>query len=114
LFQELGREPSLEEVLESVLEELLWFLGLERRYPERFCHLFEHSFAESVVSDLAAFLELKPDERWLASVMENRPVKSAYRHDEKLNRYYVECVEERFLAYPSVLAKLLEFANKGN
>lgn len=109
-FEYLDRTSTLRNVLDSILNEYLWFLELSQVYPERFFYYYEHSFNEKVASDVAAFLQLEPETEWLKTVMSNYKIKSGYEHHPDMVMYYREAIRKHFMPYPDVLRSLEAFA----
>ena len=65
----LGQNPSLDAVLNAILDEFLWFVELQQQHPDRFFCYFENAFEPETVDQLAGFLKLPADEAWKQAVL---------------------------------------------
>ncbi|MBT5753374.1 MAG: hypothetical protein HOI41_00175 [Acidimicrobiaceae bacterium] len=109
LFRGLSQDAAVEDVLDAVLDEILWFFELAEGHPERFFHYFEHGISRSMLIELAAFLEIEPTEEWLRGALDAMQVNEGYTHPPKLSKYFCAAVESRFKQYPDLTASLLCF-----
>jgi hypothetical protein len=110
IFADVEKDATLEQVLESILKEILWFKNLETRHPKRFFYFFEHDFNEATIRRLANFLELEPFRHWCTNALEAFDVKSRYSHSNSLMAFFRRRVENQFSNYPDFAEKLLLFA----
>lgn len=111
IFETLDENPTGEEVLAAILDELVWFLALHRQYPDRFFYYFQNRFNEDTIKSLATFLKLAPDEQWVQAVQDCYDIKSSYQHPASLVAFYKQQVHEKFADCPDVKAALLAFVD---
>ncbi len=111
IFESIDENPTIEEVVVAVLDELLWVLELHQRYPNRFFYFLESEFDEDTVESLAAFLKLEPDEKWSQAVQDCFDIKSTYQHPADLVTFYKRLVKKKFAAYPDLEDSLLAFVD---
>jgi hypothetical protein len=109
IFDGLGAQPGEFEVVQAVLNEILWFAELERAYPDHFFSYFEHEISREMLVRLATFLQLEPNERWLDNALSVMKVNDGYNHDSQLIDFYRQYVKERFVDFPSLSTGLLDF-----
>jgi hypothetical protein len=109
-FQSVDRGSSVEEVVEAILEELLWFKKLEMENHERFFYYFEHECNRATLKKMADFLELEASEEWLMNSMEAFNVKSQYNHSRRVMSCFKDSVERKFAEYPVFAEQLLRCA----
>ncbi len=109
-FQDRNKHSSVEEVLESIMDEFLWFKNLEFHYPERFFYYFEHDFSRVTLTKMADFLQLKASEDWLANAVKAFKIKPGYEHSSKSISFFHNCVERKFIDYPNFAENLLRFS----
>jgi hypothetical protein len=112
LFENLNGQSTEFEVLQAVLDEILWFAKLEEEYPGRFFHYFEHSISREMLGRLASFLELDPLESWFDSALLAMKPKGGYQHDDDLVAFYRQYVNDEFVCFPDLSAGLLLFIAK--
>jgi hypothetical protein len=110
IFPNLNPASSFEEVLDSIMKELLWFLDLQKKYPERFFYYFENDFNQNVLISLANFLRIYPDIQWINNAFAIFKIKKPYIHDSNKIKFYKDLVERYFLGYPGAFKKLLLFS----
>ena len=108
----LGRSASVEEILDHVLDEILWFYKLEQQYPERFFHYLESDFDQDTATRLADFLCLRHDPEWQEAVLEAFDVSKHYSYPEALVGAFNAMVSEKFRDHPEMKNRLLAFAGK--
>jgi hypothetical protein len=101
--------PTVEDALEYILDEILWFADLRRRYPARFHCFFEHGLGREALAALAGFLGLEPSEGWLASALESFGVRPGYQHPGALVDRFRSLVAERFAPHSGFAKQLLRF-----
>jgi len=101
--------PSYKAVLLNVLDDILWFTSLQKKYPERLFYFFEHGFDRTTVDRLSSFLQLFPDVQWVNDVMSNYNIRHPYNYSDQDVDYYRETVLDRFRFNPEVRDQLLKF-----
>jgi len=101
--------PSYKAVLLNVLDDILWFTSLQKKYPERLFYFFEYGFDKTTVDRLSSFLQLFPDVQWVNDVMSNYNIRHPYNYSDQDVDYYRETVLDRFRFNPEVRDQLLKF-----
>jgi hypothetical protein len=109
-FRGLGKDATMVQVLQAVLEEIHWFASCRESFPNRFFYFIENSISREMLLQLAAFLKLKPDEAWLTRALSVMVVKSNYKHDSDLLAFYRSTVKQQFSRFPALAEQLLDFA----
>ena len=109
LFVGHPEQPSIEWMLEAILDEFEWCLQWRHKQPERFLVFFEHGLDPHFLRNLAAFLKLPCDEQWLKQATAALRINQNYQHPPKLVAFYREAVQRRFSTYPEFAAELLKF-----
>jgi hypothetical protein len=112
-FEGANRSTPVEQVVEMILDELLWFENLRVQYPTRFFAFFEYEFNRETLVELAQFLELAPLEEWCSNAIAAFDNQSTYRHSNDLLSFYGEHVQDKFSAHPMFRNKLLRFVEGG-
>lgn len=110
LFGRQLDQPSEEDVLDLVLDEILWFKELESAAPDRFFHYFEFDLGWNVLVDMEKFLHLTPNAEWASAALRACSVESKYHHSDSFVSYFRESVARKFTGYPDFLDKMLKFA----
>jgi hypothetical protein len=103
--------PTVERVVQAILDEYAWYAASRSKNPDRFFHFFEHSLSRQTLVDLAAFLLVDPDEQWLDNAEAAMDIKEGYDHAPELVAAYRALVEQRFDDYPDLRAGLLAFVD---
>jgi len=106
----LGASPDLHQVLDAILDEILWVIKMQDRYPERLFHFTENDFGPNQARKLAAFLKLDTNPAWVSVVEEAFDIDKHYQHPQQLNDYYRRAVDSRFAAWPDLQQQLQNFA----
>ncbi len=109
IFEGLTVKPSETEVLEAVLDEILWFVNLKKEFPERFFYYFEHEISREMLINLATFLRLDPSDPWLTNALAAMKIKSGYNHRENLVAHYQQYVNDKFTHLPALSEGLMYF-----
>ena len=60
--------------------------------------------------NLATFLQLDPNEAWLANALSVMKTKPSYEHDSKLLTFYRDYVANKFSRFPALSDGLLLFS----
>lgn len=108
-FPGLSKSSPTQDVLRAILDEIFWFAGLQKQFPNRFHHFFEHEIAAPMLSDLAGFLELDPDETWITNALAAMKINPGYQHDPALVDFYRDYVEKKGGAFLKLSEGLLAF-----
>jgi hypothetical protein len=109
LFRGLNRQSPMSDVVEGIVDEVVWFAGLRERFPDRFRYYFEHEISREMLVGLAEFLRLEPTEPWVAAALEAMEIKSSYEHDAEHLDHYRRVVEQRSSGFPDLTRGLLKF-----
>ena len=96
-------------VVQAVLDEIFWFADLKKKFPNRFFYFFEHEISQEMIVNLAEFLQLDPNEVWIANALSVMKIKSGYNHDSKLLRFYRDYVNDKGSRFPDLSKGLLFF-----
>jgi hypothetical protein len=59
--------------------------------------------------DLAGFLQLDPDETWIASALSAMKINPGYEHDNTLLSFYRDYIDSRGASFPQLSKGLLAF-----
>ncbi|OYT27592.1 MAG: hypothetical protein B6U97_00980 [Candidatus Altiarchaeales archaeon ex4484_96] len=105
------RISNVEECIDEILKEFLFFLKLKDRHPNRFLFFFEDGFVADL-AQIASFFELDVDERWIKDASEVIKIKTRYDNDEKIKEYGIESAMKYFSDYPEFQNHLIEIINK--
>lgn len=108
-FRGLNRNSSIFEVAHAILDEIFWFADLKKRFANRFFYFFEHEISREMLVDLAGFLQLEPNEVWIANALSVMKIKSGYNHDSKLLRFYRDYINDKSSRFPDLSKGLLSF-----
>lgn len=109
-FRGLGKDVTVVQVLQAILEEIQWFATCQATRPDRFFYYLEHSISREMLLEMAAFLRLDPDDVWLSRALKVMVSKSSYKHDSGLLASYRSMVERQFSRFPVLAKQLLAFA----
>ncbi len=109
-FPGLSKSSPTHEVVQAILDEIFWFAGLQKQYPDRFHHFFEHEISGAMLADLARFLQLEPDETWIANALAAMKINPGYQHDPALVTFYRNYVQKKGANFPEVSKGLMAFA----
>lgn len=112
IFRGLERNAALEGTVTAVLKELRWFMDLSGRWEGRFFHYFQHSWNRGTLNELAAFLELPADERWIQDAISVFRVKGSYTYTRPQLEHYRSEVNRLFENHPDFRERLLQFAEE--
>ena len=112
IFEGLNTKSTKIEVLQAILDEILWFAELQKLYPDRFFCYFEHEISRNMLVSLATFLQLEPLESWLNDAVSVMKTKSSYEHDNNSIAFYRQYVNDKFIRFPVLSAGLLFFIDK--
>ena len=106
----LNANSSFEEVLEGIMQDLLWFLSLQKKFPDSFFHFFENRFDEAVLLNLASFLKIEKDALWIKEALFNFQIKKRYSHTQNKVDFYQRLVEKYFKDDHDSLEQFLSFS----
>jgi len=109
LFPGISSDSPLPQVVTAILEEFQWFAKLQAQFPYRFFHYFEHSFNRQMLTDMAEFLRLEPDEEWIENAQAAFKIKKHYDHSPELIAHYHAEVNRLFGEFPDFAEQLAIF-----
>ena len=111
LFRNTKKQPSVEELLLAIIDELVFFSSLYQEFPGRFFAYFEHDFTAETLRKLAAFLQIDADKPWIEDALRVFRPRSFYEHSSELRQLYRHKVTESFADRPGLSEKLLRFCS---
>lgn len=100
----------LENILDCILREILWFLDLQKDHPERFFYFFENDFDESLLSSLADFLCLEPVSDWIEDALKCYKLRDPCIHSHEFIDHYEQSLEVHLHRHPLIVEKLKTFS----
>jgi hypothetical protein len=100
---------KLEDVLHAVLRELLWVIDCKKEFPDRVFFFFQHEFDKQMLINLAHFLQLEPEDRWMRDSIKCYQLTDPYSYEEALVKHYTKWVQEYLKSSPSLLEQFLSF-----
>jgi hypothetical protein len=103
---------ELTDVVDAVLASLEWFTGVRRQFPDRCFWYFEDDFDLSVLTSLADFLGVEPDDTWLDDAMSVYRLPDPYEIDTATLDHYRAEIDRRFSGEPDLQARLMRFADR--
>lgn len=103
------KNPTYTEVLTAILLELSWFFELQKKHPDRFFCFFENTFNREVVQQLAHFLKIEPEKRWVDDVIANYNIRRPYQYSQNMINIHEKLVNRYFVPHPVIRMKLLSF-----
>ena len=110
MFKGLSRSSSVIDVTRTILDEIYWLGELIEAYPGRFHYYFEHEISRKMLVGLAKFLQLEPDETWLANALSVMKTKPSYEHNRELSTFYRDYVNSKLSRFPALSEGLLLFS----
>lgn len=108
-FEGLNNKSTETEVVQAILDEIMWFAKLNISYPDRFFYYFEHTISRNMLARLALFLELEPLDSWLNDAVSVMKTKSSYYHHRDFISFYRQYVTDTFVCFPELSKNLLLF-----
>ena len=111
IFRQLSNNASIFDVVQAVLDEIFWFAGLKKRFPERFFYFLEHEISQETLVNLASFLQLAPNDAWVENAFSVMKIKPGYDHDSELLRFYRSYIIDKGSKFPELSKSLLAFVD---
>ncbi len=102
---------NIEECIEAIFKEFLFFISRKKRYPNNFFYFFEDDFANRL-PDMASFLNLEKEKIWIDDASEVIVIKSRYTNSKKLKDKSIELANIYFKDYPNFKEHLIELIKK--
>jgi hypothetical protein len=97
---------SIENVLNSIIKEISWFLDLRKDHPDRFFYYVESGFTKRLLISLANFLQVKQDDDWIHDALDCFQLIKPYQYNQGLIDHYHKVLETHLTKHPLELAKL--------
>ncbi|MFC1488210.1 hypothetical protein ACFL6B_00010 [Thermodesulfobacteriota bacterium] len=104
------KDYSLPNILESILEEISWFLDLHKENPDKFFFFFENDFDRGVLLRIAEFLDIEPIDEWIKDSLDCYQIRKAYEYEPELIDTYHRLIKVHFGYHPLILEKMEKFS----
>lgn len=101
------RDHTLESVVDAVLDEIAWFLDQRDRWPERFFSFFQDDLDAPLLAELATFLDVDAEERWIRDAMTCYRLTAAYDYEPEQIVRYRASIKHRLERHPAIRDRLL-------
>ena len=98
-------------ILNAVIREVAWFRAQAARYPERFFSFCQYEFNAELLRQVARFLRIEADERWVRDALKCYELKPSYDHSPDLLASFRSSVEQQFVDDPDFKQRLLRFVD---
>ncbi|PSR04822.1 MAG: hypothetical protein BRD49_05305, partial [Bacteroidetes bacterium SW_10_40_5] len=95
----------------AIFEEFLLFLQLKDQYPTNFFYFFEDELKDKL-TDIAEFLKIEKDQKWIEDASECFVVKSKYDNEEELKKEAIDLANYYFEHYPVFKNHLMYLVRK--
>jgi hypothetical protein len=92
----LDENTDLRTVIDLVLEDLHWFLNTSEKYPGRFFHFFQHKMSAPLLQEMADFLEISRDKRWIKDTLDIYKLRKPYAYEQKMMKHFSKRVNALF------------------
>lgn len=102
---------NTEECVEAIFKEFHYFLQMKDKYPDRFLVFFEDEFIDKL-PDIASFLDLEKEKKWMDDAAEVIKIKSKYNNEEDLKNRGIELANKYFENYPYFKKHLIKTIKK--
>lgn len=109
LYNLAKKNSTLEQVLDAILNEILWVVTLKEKYPNRILIYFEHEPISILLMNITNFLNIENYADWNHDASKAFYNAKQYEHTNTFIDYYINRLEVRFSKYPSIYKKLLKF-----
>ncbi len=96
-------------VLNAVVREIAWFRQLQQEFPDRFFAMFQFQFDANHFRELARFLDVSPEERWVRDALTCCQVKASYDHDAEFVATFRDAIDRHFSNDPLYRDRLRSF-----
>ncbi|MAG55951.1 MAG: hypothetical protein CMJ83_06650 [Planctomycetes bacterium] len=110
IFRGLDSEPTMEAVIDAVIDEIAWFLDQRVRRPDRFFCYFQDAVDAELLAVITRFLDVAADGTWIADALACYDVQSRYQHDPSHVAHYRAEVERRLARHDDARGRLLGIA----
>jgi len=103
--------PTTENVLDAIIQEIAWFIELKSAYPDRFFYFMQHHFDEFTLKNLLEFLDLEPDQEWLDDAVAAYQLKQPYEYSTTLVKQFHMSLGKHLQNFPEIQKALLSFVS---
>ena len=108
-FGEPGR-VSVEQILEGILQIIVWFVDMMQRCPQQFMLIDQHALSHITSPEVTDFLAVSNDSIWEKTVQQVVHVKPSYPVDNALRNFYIKRIDQYFSTKPEIADLLLAYA----
>jgi hypothetical protein len=112
IFRGLSANPTEMDVVQAVVDEIVWFTELQKAHPDKFFSYCEHEISRQMLIDLATFLQIEPLDSWLDTAIPLMKLKSGYEHSPELVAFYRRIVNDKCSGCPDLQRRLLLFNSR--
>ena len=105
-----GKIIEIKQILERILREIAWFIGLNEVAPDRFFYFFENEFNRSTLLNLAKFLNVDPSKEWIEDAINCYNLKEPYEYDPHILDHYKKSLDIYMERHGEEKEKLIAFA----
>lgn len=102
---------NIDECLEEIFREFIFFLKLKEKYPLNFFYFFQDEFNKQL-PEMASFLDIPKEEIWLNDSLEVIKMRSTYSYDKKIVSKYLELTNKYFKTHPEFKKHLVNLIKK--
>ena len=88
-----------EDLLEVLFEDYLFFLKLQKKYPNHFFTIFQNRYLDQI-EELRQFLELTPSKKWLGMVHSVFSINKKAPPKRDLLRMCQQLIDAKFVEFP--------------
>lgn len=103
---------DIKKALDLILSDFKWFFDQREKSKEQFFHFYQNQLSENTLIDIADFLGVARDKRWIQDCLEVYKIRARYQHEEKLLTHYKRRVAELFSEHEELKEGLLNFAKQ--
>jgi hypothetical protein len=111
-FQQI-ENPDPQNVLHAVLREIDWFRKKSQQHPERFFSFCQYELDAKLLDRFARFLNIDPEDRWIADALKCYELKGAYAHTPELRSLFRSMVMDYFADDIDFQQRMLKFVSGG-
>ena len=101
-----------EQIINVLISEYLFFLNLRKRYQNRFFFFCENEISRDLMSDLADFLRISQDERWINDSLSTFSVEKKYQFPDSLNEKTIELIQDRLGEFNDFKYRIINLLEK--
>lgn len=88
IFGNIKGKPDIYSVISSILTEYKWFEEQQLQFQEHFLMFSEKNMNKEKLQDIARFLNLPEDKKWISDSLDVFDIKKSYKHDDKIIEHY--------------------------